>query len=1324
MRNLKKLLALVLAMVMAFSLMLTASAIDYEDYPDKDSITAEFDEGVKVLTGLEVFQGDEKGFRPSDKITRAEAAAVIYRAVTGDVTDRQSDLYKDYSTFVDVKSDDWFAGYVGYCQNAGYIKGTSPTTFQPYGQVTGYEVLAMILRAVGYGKNNEFVGSSWQVNVAALAKQLGVTRNVVAAHMDQTLNMAAPREVVADLIFMTIATVPTVTYTPSLSYQDRQSVIAGVATPFNPTLGQKVFGLFYSTNWELVDEWGRPGYYWWKGGVWQTNATVTNVANGKAYMTPIGHPLYRKLVGAAAPGGQGDYTATGWINAFEGWNFVDVSNAAIAWREENLVATIVMEPTYATNEQVRECDVAHELGIAVEDTFRLFVNGVNGWDGRTPETNNNYRVVASDTVTKVGGQGRQTEFYYEIVNPWFQQDQTDNYTVMIDTMLAQVTAKNDAKLDKNNHVIVPAQLEVTIWDGNEAGANAVPTTASKRIIQKQANDATNWEDYKKGDYILINAWTNKALRNTDAERDSAAFETDKVIDRDNVIPYTDNILTIDESVWIVDNGKKGIAENFTGKQTTIYYNQNKHNVNDKDYNDQLCLFMDRAGTNLNTTYTWYLDQFGNLIGIGDAQSSRFGVITSVYAAISTDDTDTTGGVKAVASVRYTDGTTGTVTVDSFLMSSKAAVALASTGATGNNALTAEPNTQLTAAANTIELIPVYDEAGHGAMSVGPITSNVVGASSDAQWNAWLYMAPSAATNLNNHFGIAGSQFDAYGILFDHMFEFTTASDNSVVAVEVAGEWQTNDSTNTGIYVDKANGESSNTATVTSANDALGRVYKNLGYMALNYTQDVNGVGGGDTGTTTAGARADAYLDNNTQILVRTAANGRTLTAYTLETLPSDITLFAASDADWADVDGDGRIDYLYVSGSVSGTVTYNLFYYNGGAAKWDSTGGTIEGYLNGDAATITFPASGRAMFDAISNSVNGYDGHLFAVRINNDVVNAVLFADGLNTNAFAQSTREILKHWDAASNSFQNLTGWILGSFNANLNTASNGTGDAFAVGSSGGNKYTANTEAVYWRDNAFADGTPDGSGVNRHTNASYVRVSNGYQIQVTGHQPDNTYVNETYWISPSAKIIGELEWLNQYECDVTIVYENTASNAATQVYITPDPDVTPVNPDQGNVLGTRPNGTIVVGSATNGTEAVLANAVNNGAPNTIVWGSPVPATAGTIAPFNALQAGFPDISTSGSTLGDWMFFPFNAADGTNVNLRITRADTGVEVFAARATFGAGSLKVFGVNFRNTANNAGAPLRLSLWSGWNYNFEITTTTATPVVLSSGTFTMI
>ena len=75
-----------------------------------------------------------------------------------------------------------------------------------------------------------------------------------------------------------------------------------------------------------------------------------------------------------------------------------------------------------------------------------------------------------------------TEFYYGITSPWFV-DNDDDYAVMIDTMLAQITGKRDVKLDKNNHVIVPAQLDVVIYDGDKK----TPTepNSSTRIIPQE-----------------------------------------------------------------------------------------------------------------------------------------------------------------------------------------------------------------------------------------------------------------------------------------------------------------------------------------------------------------------------------------------------------------------------------------------------------------------------------------------------------------------------------------------------------------------------------------------------------------------------------------------------------------------------------------------------------------------------------------------------------------------------------------------------------------------------------------------------------------------
>ena len=211
MRNLKKILALALALVMSMSLMATANAFN-----DDDQITDTYATAIDVLSGLKVFQGYNNGetFQPKGAITRAEVAAIIYRIVTGDVEDTQVGIYADYNKFDDVKSTSWYAGYVNFCANAEYIKGYDAKTFGPNDPVTGYQALAMILRALGYDKNGEFTGTNWQVQTAAVGENRGITKNVTAG----TLGVAATREVVAEILFQAIL-VDTVNYTPAFGYQ-------------------------------------------------------------------------------------------------------------------------------------------------------------------------------------------------------------------------------------------------------------------------------------------------------------------------------------------------------------------------------------------------------------------------------------------------------------------------------------------------------------------------------------------------------------------------------------------------------------------------------------------------------------------------------------------------------------------------------------------------------------------------------------------------------------------------------------------------------------------------------------------------------------------------------------------------------------------------------------------------------------------------------------------------------------------------------------------------------------------------------------------------
>ena len=251
----KKLLAMVLALVMTLSLAVSANA-----FKDDKSISDDYAEAVAVLNGMGVFKGYEDGsFKPENKITRAEVATIIYRIYTKDLAKNdKSGLYASYNKFSDMAGASWAAGYIGYCANASLVKGYPDGTFKPSGNVTGYEVLTMILRAIGYDKNGEFTGADWALNVAKYAEQAGVLKNVKGVD----LNAPATRELVAELLFRAIAKAPMVTYTAAFGYQTVSfsgSKNDSKLFKDNETLGHKNFDLTPNA---INGTYGRPATKW------------------------------------------------------------------------------------------------------------------------------------------------------------------------------------------------------------------------------------------------------------------------------------------------------------------------------------------------------------------------------------------------------------------------------------------------------------------------------------------------------------------------------------------------------------------------------------------------------------------------------------------------------------------------------------------------------------------------------------------------------------------------------------------------------------------------------------------------------------------------------------------------------------------------------------------------------------------------------------------------------------------------------------------------------------------------------------------------------
>ena len=172
MRNLKKILALVLALVMTMSLVTIANAADFSDKADIN-----YAEAVDVMTAVGVLEGFEDGsFKPGEILTREQAAKIICTMLLGENAEK---LGTTYSSFKDVAATRWSAPYIEYCASLGIIAGNGDGTYNPTGKLTGYAFAKMLLTALGYDAEIEgFVGAGWNLKVAAMASRAGILSDI------------------------------------------------------------------------------------------------------------------------------------------------------------------------------------------------------------------------------------------------------------------------------------------------------------------------------------------------------------------------------------------------------------------------------------------------------------------------------------------------------------------------------------------------------------------------------------------------------------------------------------------------------------------------------------------------------------------------------------------------------------------------------------------------------------------------------------------------------------------------------------------------------------------------------------------------------------------------------------------------------------------------------------------------------------------------------------------------------------------------------------------------------------------------------------------
>ncbi len=305
MRNLKKVLSLVLVVAMIASMLIVGAAaaetVETTNYP----------EATEVMIGIGVIEGDENGYRYQDGVTREEAAKIIAHILLGAET--ADALKTSVAPFADVAATRWSAGYIAYLKSVGVISGVTDTTFDPTAPVTGVAFAKMMLTAVGYGKAGEFEGAAWDINTITLANQLGLYEGTKAADVAA----AATREECMLYGFNTLVNIPTVGYNKTFeAYYVGTSPLNSVSSTIKQynesdpayvhTLAWKNYELEQDTVLTGGDAFGRPAVSWVADGATVADTVSAQdpyaVVYGSLYSASLVNNLSKGLINAINDG--------------------------------------------------------------------------------------------------------------------------------------------------------------------------------------------------------------------------------------------------------------------------------------------------------------------------------------------------------------------------------------------------------------------------------------------------------------------------------------------------------------------------------------------------------------------------------------------------------------------------------------------------------------------------------------------------------------------------------------------------------------------------------------------------------------------------------------------------------------------------------------------------------------------------------------------------------------------------------------------------------------------------------------------------------------
>ena len=577
MKNLKKVLALVLAVVMIMGVVSVASAKTYKD-ADAEAFK-NYADAIDALSSLKILDGfEDETFKADGTLTRAQAAkivAIVHNAATNGRI--QSDIAALYSNaqnpFVDCNTS-WALPYINYCRITGLADGMTATTYAPKREVTGVQFLKLMLTTLNFDTAKEgYTGTGWDINVLNRANEIGLT-----AGLEKGWKAIAPikRGEAAQVLYNAL-TAYLVEYGQKVKNNYVNDTTLGKYYNYSFISNEQVAKSGYTLGGKMgisitraTDDFRRPGYNWSYGSwaafymdkpvnSYTTAVTMCNILkNDMKVSETSGKEIHLN--------GHRKGITTGTTEETTKASELTVKGDTVAYTALNYFAVDGRKYAYG-NEGVHDVVLSHD------------------------QAKNCQKVTGDWWNAQFGGQGDLTQVF-KTEDGWV--------ITTIHTFLAEVTKVN--KTNKYNHINGETS-DLKVWVDMRDNE---PVYAEKPFVAKNGIATT---DYAVGTKVLVTLSLKKSETENlaDHERDGVVASIAAADSKTGKLTGASD-LAYAESVS-VDGTKYPAACRFVlGKDSAMKF------------------------ANYNKNFTFYFDTYGNVIGCTEpTTAASYVVMNKIYA---------------------------------------------------------------------------------------------------------------------------------------------------------------------------------------------------------------------------------------------------------------------------------------------------------------------------------------------------------------------------------------------------------------------------------------------------------------------------------------------------------------------------------------------------------------------------------------------------------------------------------------------------------------------------------------------------------------------